>query len=72
MSLPLHDCGSVKLPEDVHSFVKAKAVQRRVDVTTLIREYVVSAVMEEFHTFTLASEIHEAKGFGKIDGDRDR
>ena len=69
MSLPLHDCGSVKLPENIHSYLTAKSLQKRVDLTSLIRDIVVESVMQDFHTLTLADEIHSAKGLGKILGD---
>ena len=69
MSLPLHDCGSAKLPEHVHSFLKAQSVLLRVDLNALLRDIVVAKVEQDFHAFSLAQEIHSAKGFGEIQGE---
>jgi hypothetical protein len=69
MSLPLHDLGSVKVSERDHSYLRAVSLSKRIDVTTLVRDWIEERVNEELHVHTVAQQIHEAKGFGKINGD---
>lgn len=69
MSLPLHDLGSIKVSEVAHSYLRARALKKKCDLAALVRELVEDYVAGEMHVATLASEIHEAKGFGKIIGD---
>lgn len=69
MSLPLHDLGSVKVSEVAHSYLRARALSKRTDVTTLVRDLVEAHVNEELHVVSVAQDIHEAKGFGKMTGD---
>jgi len=69
MSLPLHDLGSIKVSESAHSYLRARALKKKCDLAALVRELVEAYVVDEMHVATLAAEIHEAKGFGKIIGD---
>lgn len=68
MSLPLHDLGSIKVSESAHSYLRARALKKKYDLSTLVRELVEAYVADELHVCSMAGEIHEAKGFGKIDG----
>lgn len=69
MSLPLHDLGSVKVSERDHSYLRAVSIAKRIDLTTLVRDWMSERVDEELHIHTVAGQIHEAKGLGKINGD---
>ena len=69
MSLPLHDLGSIKVSERAHSYLRARALHQRFDVAALVRDLVEVHVKSELHVSSLAQEIHEAKGLGKIQGD---
>ena len=69
MSLPLHDCGKVYVSERAHSYLRAKSTAKRVDLVTFIRELVEAYVDEELHVHSVANDIHNAKGLGRIDGD---
>jgi hypothetical protein len=69
MSLPLHDLGSVKVSEQAHSYLRARATKRVMDVTALVREIVELHVADELGVFSMADKLHEAKGLGKIVGD---
>ncbi len=71
MSLPLHDLGSIKVSEQVHSYLRAKAQGHRVDVATLVRNIVHEHVLREIEVFRVANEIHQAKGLGGIAEDRE-
>jgi hypothetical protein len=69
MSLPLHDLGSIKVSEQAHSYLKAKALSLQIDLATLVRNMVHEQVLREIEVFRVAGSIHEAKGFGKITED---
>jgi hypothetical protein len=69
MSLPLHDLGSIKVSEQAHSYLKAKAQTLETDVATLVRNMVHEQVLREIYVFRLADSFHEAKGLGKITED---
>lgn len=69
MSLPLHDLGSVKVDETTHSLLRARALSKRLDTTAFAREILDAWASEELHVLSVAQDIHESKGFGKITGD---
>jgi hypothetical protein len=69
MSLPLHDLGSIKVSEQAHSYLRAKALSQQIDLASLVRNMVHEQVLREIEVFRVASQIHEAKGFGKITED---
>ena len=69
MSLPLHDLGSIKVSESAHSYLRARALKKKCDLAALVRDLVEAYVSDELHVCTLADEIHDANGFGKINGD---
>lgn len=66
MSLPLHDLGSIKVSEQAHSYLRAKAISQQCDVATLVRNLVHEFVSRELEVFRVANEIHEAKRLGGI------
>lgn len=69
MSLPLHDLGNVKVNEATHSLLRARAMSKRMDLTSFTREILDSWATEELHVFSIANEIHKAKELGEITGD---
>jgi hypothetical protein len=69
MSLPLHDLGNVKVDEVTHSMLRARAMSKKIDLTAFVRELLDSWAAEELHVFSIASSLHESKGFGAINGD---
>ena len=69
MSTPLHDCGKVYVSEVAHSYLRARATQKRVDLVTFIRELVEAHVADELHVLSMANDIHNAKGLGGIHKD---
>jgi hypothetical protein len=69
MSLPLHDLGSVKVNESVHSFLRAQAMSECKDLSTLCREILTDFVKNKFHVLSMARDIHNAKQLGEIEGD---
>lgn len=69
MSLPLHDLGSVKVTETTHSMLRARALAKRIDLTAFVRELLDQWANEELHVFSVAQDLHESKGFGKITKD---
>jgi len=69
MSIPLHDIGSVKISERSHSYLSARATQKKTTVVALVRELVESFVEDEFHVFSMAGQNHIAKQLGEILGD---
>ena len=71
MSLPLKDLGSIKVSEAAHSYLRARATTKRIELVALVRDLVEAYVNEEIHISTMAAEIHSAKGFGAIAGDRE-
>jgi hypothetical protein len=66
MSLPLKDIGNIKVSERTHSLLRARALVKRIDVSTLARELLDSWADEELHVFSIAGEIHLAKELGEI------
>lgn len=66
MSLPLRDIGNVKVSEKTHSMLKARALVKQVDVSTLARELLDKWANDELHVFSIAADLHESKGFGEI------
>lgn len=71
MSIPLHDLGSIKVSERDHSFLRAKALKKGIDVSALVRQVVHEYVESEVGVFSLAQEIHHTKGLGTITEDRE-
>ena len=69
MALPLKDLGSVKISEAAHSYLRARATLKRVELVALVRDLVEAYVKEEIHISSMAAEIHQAKGLGEIQGD---
>lgn len=69
MALPLHDLGNVKVDETTHSMLRARALSKRVDLTTFVRELLDEWAKEELHVFSIATQLHESKGFGAINGE---
>jgi len=69
MSLPLHDLGSIKVSETAHSYLRARAISKRMDVAALVRDLVEAHVAEELRVISVANEIHLSKQLGKITGD---
>lgn len=72
MSLPLKDLGNLKVSERAHSYLRARALSKRVDLISLVRELVEAHVAEELHVFSMASDIHKSKELGEITGDDGR
>ena len=66
MSPPLKDCGSVKISEAAHSYLRALATSKNIDLVALIRQIIEAKVIEDFHVFSMAQEIHSAKQLGAI------
>lgn len=66
MSLPLRDLGSIKVSEQAHSYLRAKALSQQCDVATLVRNLVHDFVLRELEVFKVANEIHQSKELGGI------
>jgi hypothetical protein len=65
----LHDLGSIKVDERHHSWLRAVAMAGGKDVATLVRGIIAAEFEKAAHVWSLADEIHESKGLGKIAGD---
>jgi hypothetical protein len=46
-------------------------MSKRVDLTTFVRELLDVWAKEELHVFSIATQLHESKGFGAINGDKE-
>lgn len=66
MSLPLKDVGSVKISEAAHSYLRALALSKNIDLVALIRQIVETKVIDDFHVFSMAQDIHSSKQLGAI------
>ena len=66
MSLPLKDLGNLKVSERAHSYLRARALSKRIDLLALVRELVEAHVAEELHVISMANEIHKSKELGEI------
>lgn len=71
MSLELHDCGNLKLQEEVHSALKVEALVDGVDLMTVIRRVLLVHTQRASPISTLAQKIHHRKGLGEISGAQD-
>lgn len=69
MSLPLHDLGSIKVSEVTHSLLKAEAMSQNMETSSLARAVLDKWAADRLHVLSLADQLHEAKGFGKITGE---
>ena len=66
MSLPLHDLGSIKVSEQAHSFLKARALKSKTEIATLVRGLIHDYVSSELDVFRIANDVHESKELGGI------
>lgn len=71
MSIELHDCGNLKIPEEVHSSLKAEANVDGVDLMTVIRRVLLAHHTRNRHIANLAQQLHRRKGLGELSRDLD-